>query len=293
MGTKVSKENSKEEKARQGPMPGAAVARSSPSTNTHQTQTPAGESNVGSSFNTIPPPVSISVSATNTNIGNSGSCSDSQTSRDKRKKIRRKCQGMEKQRTFREDETGKAAANAKATKSTCLAKRERIRERTRTQIRSQFRDGTHQDLPAIHRNHRERRIREDVCIICLEGCADGKPVEMFSACCGQAYHVGCYIRQLSFDNLNHGSSRECGVCRTALPKLEDDGMSMYIKSFTSRGVSSVRAHRGKREIRRRTFLHSNEICYNNSNDNSNNLDDNDDMWSRSSHSEIRLYLFTR
>jgi len=268
-------------------MPGAAVARPSTSTNSRQTQTPAGEINVGSSFNTTPP--SASLSATNANIGNSGSCGNSKTSRDKRKKIQRKSQRMEKQRKVREGETTIAAVRAKATKSAGTTKRERDRERTRTQIRSQLRDGTHPDLPGIHRNYRERRIREDVCIICLEGSADGKPVEMFSACCGQAYHVGCYIQQLSFENLNHESSRECGVCRTALPKLEDDGMSMYIKSFTSRGVSSVRAHRGKREIRRRTFLHSNEISYNNSN----NLDDNDDVWSRSSHSELRLYLFTR
>jgi len=154
---------------------------------------------------------------------------------------------------------------------------EEATQKTTKRERKRFRDGTHPDLPRIHRNYRERRIREDICIICLEGNADGKPVEMFSACCDQAYHVSCYIRQLSFDNLKQGPSGECGVCRSALPNLEDDGM--YIKSFTRGGVSSVRAHRGKREVRQRNFLHSNDLCYN--------------IPNSSSSGELRLYLFTR
>lgn len=166
--------------------------------------------------------------------------------------------------------------------------------------RLRLRDGSHPDLPGIHHRNRKRRVKEDVCIICLEGNADGKPVEMFSACCGQAYHVGCYIRQLSYDSLNKESSRECGVCRMAMPRLEEDGM--YIKSYTMRGVSTLRAHRGKRELRQRTFLHSNDICYNISREDDEIEDDDYEyedshesdstMDSSSSNHELSLYLFT-
>eukprot|EP00536_Pseudo-nitzschia_multiseries_P004235 jgi/Psemu1/302449/fgenesh1_kg.69_\ len=154
---------------------------------------------------------------------------------------------------------------------------EEFTKKTMKRERKRFREGTHPDLPRIHRNYRERRIKEDTCIICLEGNADGKPVEMFSACCDQAYHVSCYIRQLSFDNVKHGSPHECGVCRTALPDLEDDGM--YIKSFTRGRVSSARDHTRQRKVRHRNFLHSNDICYS-----------SDD---RPSSGDLRLYLFTR
>eukprot|EP00536_Pseudo-nitzschia_multiseries_P003087 jgi/Psemu1/284189/fgenesh1_pg.44_\ len=85
--------------------------------------------------------------------------------------------------------------------------------RTMEQEKAKFLNGTHPQLGKIVRMHREKRVRDDECLVCLEGSngtGKGEPVEIFSTCCGQAYHLSCYLQLLN-------SSRECGVCRKALP----------------------------------------------------------------------------
>ena len=98
-----------------------------------------------------------------------------------------------------------------------------------------LRDGTHPELPRIIRKDRERRVNEDQCIICLTGKSDkdaddggeiSMPVEMFSACCGQSYHINCYIQQIlrganTANNKTTSDPPKCGVCRNNLPKLDD------------------------------------------------------------------------
>merc|ERR1711957_1159738 len=87
---------------------------------------------------------------------------------------------------------------------------------TITDNKNKLLDGSHPDIPKIVRIHRERRTIEDQCLICLHnGKNDDKPIEMFSACCGQSYHIQCYYEQIQSFCIS-----ECGVCRTELPKLK-------------------------------------------------------------------------
>ena len=62
-----------------------------------------------------------------------------------------------------------------------------------------WKDGSHPDLSKSLRSIREQKVREDRCIICMEGGDDGgSKVDLFSACCGQAYHASCYFQQLTW-----------------------------------------------------------------------------------------------
>lgn len=88
-----------------------------------------------------------------------------------------------------------------------------------------WKDGTHPDLSKSLRSIREQKVREDRCIICMEGGDDGgSKVDLFSACCGQAYHASCYLQQLTWAQNQSSSSNnnnaKCGVCRQALPKID-------------------------------------------------------------------------
>ena len=94
-----------------------------------------------------------------------------------------------------------------------------------------FKNGTH---PVFHkrlRTMREEKTKTDRCIICLGGGGDdddNNHVDLFSACCGQAYHASCYLKQLAWaaqQTNNKQSSpgnnnNKCGVCRQLLPSLE-------------------------------------------------------------------------
>jgi len=87
------------------------------------------------------------------------------------------------------------------------------------QENQKWRDGSHPDLPKTLRTIREQRVQEDRCVICLGGGSED-PIHLFSACCGQAYHANCYLKQLAWakhssSNSNHD---KCGVCRKLLPK---------------------------------------------------------------------------
>lgn len=82
--------------------------------------------------------------------------------------------------------------------------------------RQHYRDGTHPDLQQTLRAIRERRVRQDCCVICLEGGDSGPNIDFFSACCGQPYHASCYFQQLVYQN------NSCGVCRESLPKLNPE-----------------------------------------------------------------------
>lgn len=100
-----------------------------------------------------------------------------------------------------------------------------------------WKDGSHPDLSKSLRSIREQKVREDRCIICMEGGDDGgSKVDLFSACCGQAYHASCYFQQLTWAQKKTSGTNnnigKCGVCRQALPQI-DASICMPAKSRRS------------------------------------------------------------
>ncbi len=102
------------------------------------------------------------------------------------------------------------------------------------QENEKWKDGTHPDFPKTLRTIREQKVRDDLCIICLGGGDDGGPkVDLFSACCGQAYHASCYLQQLAWaqkkaSGSSNSNNDKCGVCRQLLPIL-DSGICLTAK----------------------------------------------------------------
>lgn len=100
-----------------------------------------------------------------------------------------------------------------------------------------WKDGSHPDLSKSLRSIREQKVREDRCIICMEGGDDGgSKVDLFSACCGQAYHASCYFQQLTWAQKKTSGTNnnigKCGVCRQSLPQI-DSSICMPAKSRRS------------------------------------------------------------
>ena len=156
--------------------------------------------------------------------GSTESKSQTQNNKKKRKRKKKKKRRRDKRRNSnvseRDENTNSLAAEAAATATNMKLIDDIIKDATETiqNNNEKLLDGSHPDLPKIVRLHRERRTKEDACLICLDnGSNDNKPIEMFSSCCGQAYHIQCYYNQIQ--STNTVSSESCGVCRTKLPEL--------------------------------------------------------------------------
>ena len=158
--------------------------------------------------------------------GSTESKSQTQNNKKKRKRKKKKKRRRDKRRNSNVSERDEnknsppAAAAAAVTATNMKLIDDIIKDATETiqNNNEKLLDGSHPDLPKIVRLHRERRTKEDACLICLDnGINDNKPIEMFSSCCGQAYHIQCYYNQIQ--STNTVSSESCGVCRTKLPEL--------------------------------------------------------------------------
>ena len=129
--------------------------------------------------------------------GSTESKSHTQNNKKKRKRKKKKKRRRDKRRNSNvseidEDKDSPAAAAAAVTATNMKLIDDIIKDATETiqNNNEKLLDGSHPDLPKIVRLHRERRTKEDACLICLDnGINDNKPIEMFSSCCGQAYHL--------------------------------------------------------------------------------------------------------